>query len=112
MERKFWFSRSLRAAERGHSHNNNNLIGYGCFHMLLFLLSTRYVLHPPYFLITLITSYMESPSQLLSACLVKLAPHRYGFLLHYHHQPPPYLLPSTTTISLRPLVVGALTSDH
>src|ERR1700761_8106231 len=99
MERKFWFSRSRRVAERGHSHNNNNLIGYGCFRMLLFLLSTCYVLHPPYFLITLITLYMESPSQLLSACLVKLALHCYGFLLHYHHQPLPYLLLSTTAIS-------------
>src|ERR1700761_3106007 len=47
MERYFWFSRSLRAAERGHSHNNNNLIGYGRFCMLLFLLSTRSSTLPP-----------------------------------------------------------------
>src|ERR1700760_368612 len=33
-----------------------------------------YVLHPPFFLISLTILYMELSSQLLSACPVKLAP--------------------------------------
>src|ERR1700761_2831564 len=90
MERYFWFSRSLRKAARGPSHNNNNLIGYGRFHMLLFLLSTRSSMlppHSPFFTITPIALYTTSSSQILSMCPLRLAPHPHGFLpiLISHH---------------------------
>src|ERR1700761_149156 len=83
MERYFWFSRSLRTAARGHSHNNNNLIGYGHFHMLLFLLSTQSSTlppHSPFFAITPIALYTTSSSQILSMCPLRLAPHPHSFL--------------------------------
>src|SRR6201996_8423825 len=83
MERYFWFSRSLRMAARGHNHNNNNLIGYGRFHMLLFLLSTRSSTlppHSPFFAITPIALYTTSSTQILSMCPLWLAPHPHSFL--------------------------------
>ena len=83
MERYFWFSRSLRAAERGHSHNSNNLIGYQRFHMLLFLLSMRSSTLPPHspiFVITPIALYTTSSSHKLSMCPLRLSPHPHGFL--------------------------------